>query len=115
MYKGAITAIVTPFAKDGNIDEGSLRNLVEFQIKNNIDGIVPCGTTGESPTLSNEEHNEVIKIVIDAANGRVPVIAGTGSNSCREAVEMTKHAADVGADASLQVCPYYNKPTQEGL
>ena len=115
MFKGAITAIVTPFLENGNLDEESLRNLVDFQIKNRIDGIVPCGTTGESPTLNYEEHEKVIEIVIDAAKGRVPVIAGTGSNSASEAIELTKHAADSGADASLQVCPYYNKPTQEGL
>ena len=115
MFKGAMTAIVTPFTEKGNIDEGALRRLVEFQIKNKISGIVPCGTTGESPTLDYGEHEKVIEIVIDAAKGKVPVIAGTGSNSTREAVEMTRKAADAGADASLQVCPYYNKPTQEGL
>ena len=115
MFKGAITAIVTPFKEDESLDLDALGRLVEFQIKNNIDGIVPCGTTGESPTLDYEEHEKVIQTVIDAANGRVPIIAGTGSNSTREAIEMTKKAADAGADASLQVCPYYNKPTQEGL
>ena len=115
MFKGAITAIVTPFTEKEALDEEALRNLVEFQIKNNIDGIVPCGTTGESPTLNYEEHQKVIEIVIDAAKGKVPVIAGTGANSTQEAIEMTKKAADAGADASLQVCPYYNKPTQEGL
>lgn len=115
MFKGAITAIVTPFRENEEIDESALRRLVEFQIKNKIEGIVPCGTTGESPTLDYGEHDRVIEIVVDATNGKVPVIAGTGSNSAREAIEMTKHAADAGADASLQVCPYYNKPTQEGL
>jgi len=115
MFKGAITAIVTPFRENGDLDLESLQKLVEFQIKNKIDGIVPCGTTGESPTLDYDEHEKVIEIVIDAAKGKVPVIAGTGSNSAKEAIEMTKHAADAGADASLQVCPYYNKPTQEGL
>jgi 4-hydroxy-tetrahydrodipicolinate synthase len=115
MFKGAITAIVTPFRMNGGLDEESLRKLVEFQISNRIDGIVPCGTTGESPTLDYGEHDKVIEIVIDTAKGRVPVIAGTGSNSAEEAIEMTKHAADAGADASMQVCPYYNKPTQEGL
>ena len=115
MFKGAITAIVTPFEKNGNIDEKSLRNLVEFQIKNKIDGIVPCGTTGESPTLNYEEHHRIIEIVIDASKGKVPIIAGTGSNSTTEAIDITKKAKDAGADASLQVCPYYNKPTQEGL
>jgi len=115
MFKGAITAIITPFDENGNVDEQALRQLVEFQIKNNIDGIVPCGTTGESPTLSHEEHHKVVEIVIDAVNGRVPVIAGTGSNSTKEAIELTKTAAEARADGSLQVCPYYNKPTQEGL
>src|SRR3989344_2726943 len=115
MFKGAITAIVTRFKENGEIDDQSLRGLVQFQIKHNIDGIVPCGTTGESPTLSHEEHQRVIEIVIDASNGKAPIIAGTVSNSLREAVEMTRKAADAGADASLQVCPYYNKPTQEGL
>jgi len=114
MFKGAITAIVTPFLENGDVDEESLRNLVEFQIKNGIDGIVPCGTTGESPALDYEEHHRVIGIAIDAANG-TPVIAGTGSNSTREAIDITRKAADAGANASLQVCPYYNKPTQEGL
>ena len=115
MFKGAITAIVTPFTERGSLDEESLRKLVEFQIKNNIDGIVPCGTTGESPTLDHEEHGRVIEIVIDAAKGKVPVIAGAGSNSTRHAIEMTRQAADLGADASLHVPPYYNKPTQEGI
>lgn len=115
MFKGAITAIVTPFLENGELDEEALKNLVEFQLNNNIDGIVPCGTTGESPTLDYDEHHRVIEIVIDSVNGKVPVIAGTGSNSLREAIEMTKKAADAGANASLQVCPYYNKPTQEGL
>ena len=115
IFKGAFTAIVTPFKENEAIDELALRNLVEFQKKKKIDGIVPCGTTGESPTLDYEEHQKVIEIVVESANGEVPVIAGTGSNSLKEAIDMTKHAADAGADASLQVCPYYNKPTQEGL
>ena len=115
IFKGAITAIVTPFKENGNLDEESLTKLVEFQIKNKIDGIVPCGTTGESPTLDYDEHQQVIEIVINAAHDKVPVIAGTGSNSAREAIEMTKKAAEAGANASLQVCSYYNKPTQEGL
>lgn len=115
MFQGAITAIVTPFTEKGELDEESLRKLVEFQIKNKIDGIVPCGTTGESPTLADDEHKKVIEIVIDAVKGKVPVIAGAGSNSTRHAIEMTRAAADLGADASLHVSPYYNKPTQEGL
>lgn len=115
MFKGAITAIITPFNTDGSLDEESLRSLVDFQVKNKIDGIVPCGTTGESPALNHQETLDVIKIVIDAAKGKAPVIAGTGANSTEKAVELTKEAADAGANASLQVCPYYNKPTQEGL
>lgn len=114
MFKGSIVAIVTPF-KNGKVDEKKLKELVDFQIKNGTSGIVPCGTTGESPTLTNEEHDRVIEICIDAAGKRVPVIAGTGSNSTQEAIERTVHAAKAGADASLQVSPYYNRPTQEGL
>ncbi len=114
MISGSIVAIVTPF-KDGKIDEKTLRDLVEFQITNGTQGILPCGTTGESPTLSHEEHQQVIEICIDAARGRVPVIAGTGSNCTAEAVAMTQHAAEAGADAALIVGPYYNKPTQAGL
>lgn len=114
MFKGSIVAIVTPFKK-GNVDEKKLKELVEFQIKNGTNGIVPCGTTGESPTLTNEEHDRVIEICIEATNKRVPVIAGTGSNSTQEAIDRTKHAAKAGAAASLQVSPYYNRPTQEGL
>jgi 4-hydroxy-tetrahydrodipicolinate synthase len=114
MFKGAIVAIVTPFKK-GKIDEAALRRLVEFQIKNGTDGIVPCGTTGESSTLSHEEHDRVIEIVIDAAKKRVPVIAGTGSNSTAEAIRLTRHAYQAGADGALMVAPYYNRPTQEGL
>jgi len=115
MLQGAITAIVTPFDEKGNIDEKALRKLVNFQIENSISGIVPCGTTGESPTLTYEEHNQVIDIVIDEVRGRVPVIAGTGSNSTDEAILLTRHALQAGAHSSLQVAPYYNKPTQKGL
>ncbi len=114
MFKGAIVAIVTPF-KDGKVDEDALRELIEFQISNGTDGIVPCGTTGESATLSHEEHDRVIEITIDAVKKRVPVIAGTGSNSTAEAIRLTKHACEAGADGALIVCPYYNRPTQEGL
>lgn len=114
MFKGSIVAIVTPFKK-GKVDETKLKELVEFQIKNGTQGIVPCGTTGESPTLSHIEHTRVIETCIDAVAGRVPVIAGTGSNSTAEAVELTQHAADAGASGALIVSPYYNKPTQEGL
>jgi 4-hydroxy-tetrahydrodipicolinate synthase len=118
MFKGSIVAIVTPFtAKDGKniVDEKRLRDLIEFQIKNGTSGIVPCGTTGESATLSFEEHERVIEITIEQVNKRVPVIAGTGSNSTEEAIVLTRHAAAAGAAASLQVSPYYNRPTQNGL
>ncbi len=114
MFKGAIVAIVTPF-KNGRVDEEKLRELIEFQIENGTDGIVPCGTTGESPTLSHEEHDRVIEITVDAVKKRVPVIAGTGSNSTAEALRLTEHAREVGADGALMVCPYYNRPSQEGL
>ena len=114
VFKGSIVAIVTPF-KNGKLDEKKLAELVEFHIKSGTNGIVPCGTTGESPTLDYDEHDKVIETCIQAAKGRVPVIAGTGSNSTDEAVTMTKHAAKAGADASLQVTPYYNKPTQKGI
>ncbi|MBN2255853.1 MAG: 4-hydroxy-tetrahydrodipicolinate synthase, partial [Deltaproteobacteria bacterium] len=114
MFRGAIVAIVTPF-KNGEVDEERLRELIEFQIENGTDGIVPCGTTGESATLSHEEHDRVVEITIDQVKKRVPVIAGTGSNSTREAIRLTKHAHEVGADGALMVTPYYNRPTQEGL
>lgn len=114
MFKGAIVAIVTPF-KEGKVDEWALRELIEFQIANGTDGIVPCGTTGESSTLSHDEHEKVIEITIDAVKKRVPVIAGTGSNSTEEALRLTQHAYKAGADGALLVCPYYNRPTQEGL
>jgi 4-hydroxy-tetrahydrodipicolinate synthase len=114
MFKGAIVAIVTPFKND-QVDERALRELIEFQISNGTDGIVPCGTTGESATLSHEEHDRVIEITIDAVKKRVPVIAGTGSNNTTEALRLTKHAYEAGADGALIVCPYYNRPTQEGL
>ncbi len=114
MFKGPMTAIVTPF-KNNKIDEEALRELVNFQIENGIMGIIPCGTTGESATLSYEEHKRVIKIVIEEVNKRVPVIAGTGSNNTTEAIELTQSAKEIGADAALLITPYYNKPTQEGL
>ncbi len=114
MFRGSIVAIVTPF-KEGKVDEKKLRELVDYQIKNNTSGIVPCGTTGESATLSFEEHERVIEVTIEQARKRAVVIAGTGSNSTEEAVMLTKHAAKAGADASLQVSPYYNRPTQKGL
>src|SRR4030042_1917477 len=114
MLKGAITAIVTPFKK-GQLDEEAYRELIEFQIKGGIHGIVPCGTTGESPTLSHAEHKRVVETCIDQVKKRVPVIAGSGSNNTAEAVELTLHAQKAGADAALMITPYYNKPTQEGL
>jgi 4-hydroxy-tetrahydrodipicolinate synthase len=114
MFKGSIVAIVTPF-KNGKVDEKKLRELIEFHIENGTSGIVPCGTTGESATLSFEEHDKVIEITIEQVKKRIPVIAGTGSNSTEEAIMLTKHAAKAGADASLQVSPYYNRPTQRGL
>lgn len=114
MFRGSITAIVTPF-KNGKVDEKSLRDLIEFQLENGSSGIVPCGTTGESATLDFQEHERVIEITVEQAKKRAPVIAGTGSNSTEEAIMLTRHAAEAGADASLQVSPYYNRPTQKGL
>ncbi len=115
-FRGCYVPLVTPFLGDGRIDEEGLRRLVNHLIEEEkVDGLVPCGTTGESPTLSHKEHGRVIEIVVEETRGRVPVIAGTGSNSTREAIEMTRHAEEVGADATLQVCPYYNKPTHQGL
>ncbi len=114
MLRGALVAIITPF-KDGGVDEHGLRELIEFQIANGTDGIVPCGTTGESATLSHDEHKRVIEITVEQVNKRVPVVAGAGSNNTREAIELTQHAKKAGADAALHITPYYNKPTQEGL
>ncbi len=114
MLQGAITAIVTPF-KDGKFDEAAYRELIEFQIKGGIHGIVPCGTTGESATLSHEEHKQVVEACVDQVKKRVPVVAGSGSNNTAEALELTKHAEAAGADYALMITPYYNKPTQEGL
>ncbi len=114
MFKGVITALVTPFRNDA-VDEEALRRLVDEQIRAGIDGLVPVGTTGESPTVTNEEHIRIVKIVVEEARKRVPVIAGTGANATHEAIELTREAKAVGADGTLQVTPYYNKPTQEGL
>ncbi|CAA7625948.1 4-hydroxy-tetrahydrodipicolinate synthase [Magnetospirillum sp. UT-4] len=114
MFKGSITALVTPFA-NGRVDEKAFQDFVAWQIAEGSHGVVPCGTTGESPTLSHEEHNRVIELCVEVAKGKVPVIAGTGSNSTEEAIYLTRHAKDAGADAALVVAPYYNKPTQEGL
>ena len=112
--KGSIVALVTPLTEHG-VDEWKLAELIEHQISNGTSGIVPCGTTGESPTLSHEEHDRVIEITVDTVRKRIPVIAGTGSNSTAEAIRLTRHAQDAGADAALVVTPYYNKPTQQGL
>ena len=114
MFKGSIPALITPF-KDGEIDWPAFDNFVEWQIEQGSHGLVPTGTTGESPTLSHDEHNAIVERCIDIAKGRVPVIAGTGSNSTREAIHLTQHAKDAGADAALIVTPYYNKPTQDGM
>jgi 4-hydroxy-tetrahydrodipicolinate synthase len=114
MFTGAMVALITPF-QGGEIDFRTLDELIDFQLENGIDAISPCGTTGESPTLSHPEHKQVIERVVKAVRGNVPVIAGAGSNSTAEAIELTAFSKKVGADATLQVCPYYNKPTQEGF
>jgi 4-hydroxy-tetrahydrodipicolinate synthase len=113
-FRGSFTALVTPF-KNGSLDEKAFRGIVEWQISEGTNGLVPVGTTGESPTLSHDEHKKVVEWCIDQADGRVPVIAGSGSNSTAEAIELSRHAEEAGADAVLIVTPYYNKPTQEGL
>ncbi len=114
MFKGSNVALITPF-KDNNLDEENYIKLINFHLDNNTNGLVPAGTTGESPTLSHKEHEKVIELCIKEANGKIPVIAGTGSNSTAEAIALTKHAEKAGADGALVVTPYYNKPTQEGL
>lgn len=114
MFTGSMVALVTPF-RDGKVDWNSLEGLVEFHLQNGTHGIVPCGTTGESATLSHDEHDDVIKAVIKAVNKKVPVIAGTGSNSTDEAVRLTKEAEKSGADGALMISPYYNRPTQDGI
>ena len=114
MFKGSNVALITPF-KDNNLDEENYIKLINFHLENNTNGLVPAGTTGESPTLSHNEHKKVIELCIKEAKGKIPVIAGTGSNSTAEAVALTKHAEKAGADGALVVTPYYNKPTQEGL
>jgi 4-hydroxy-tetrahydrodipicolinate synthase len=115
MFQGVYTALITPFGQDGSVDETALRRIVNAQIEAGIAGLVPMGTTGESPTVTHEENLRVIEVVLDEAAGRVPIIAGTGSNSTEEAIGMTRRAKELGASASLQVSPYYNKPSQEGL
>ena len=114
MFKGSITALVTPF-RDGTVDEKAFQSHVAWQIAEGTHGVVPCGTTGESPTLSHLEHRRVIELCVEVAKGKIPVIAGTGSNSTAEAISLTRHAKEAGVDAALVVAPYYNKPTQEGL
>ena len=115
MFEGSFVALVTPFKDDESLDEAKLKELIEFQIDGGIHGIVPCGTTGESPSLSEEEHDRVIELTVETVNGRVPVIAGTGSNSTTRTLRATEHAKAAGADAALIVTPYYNKPNQQGL
>jgi 4-hydroxy-tetrahydrodipicolinate synthase len=114
MLKGSLVALITPF-RDGKVDEKAFQSFVDWQIEQGTEGVVPCGTTGESPTLSHAAHKRVVELCVDVAKGRVPVVAGAGSNSTEEAIDFTRHAKQVGADAALVVTPYYNKPTQEGL
>lgn len=114
MFEGVFTALVTPFRSDA-VDEATLRDLVERQIEAGVDGVVPCGSTGEAATLSHAEHRRVVEICVEAVRGRVQILAGTGSNSTRESIELTRHAREAGADGALLISPYYNKPTQEGV
>ena len=114
MLKGSLVALITPF-RNGKLDEKAFQSFVEWQIEQGTEGVVPCGTTGESPTLSHDEHKRVVELCVEVAKGRVPVVAGAGSNSTEEAIDFTRHAKQAGADAALIVTPYYNKPTQEGL
>ena len=114
MFKGSIVALITPF-RDSQVDEDALRKLVNWHVEQGTDGIVPCGTTGESPTLSHDEHNRVVEIVVKEVSGRIPVIAGAGSNNTAEAISLTQHAQETGADGVLHVAGYYNRPNQEGL
>lgn len=115
MFKGSLVALITPMREDGSLDETAYAAFVDWQIREGTHGVVPVGTTGESPTLSHAEHKRVVEIAVEAAKGRVPVIAGAGSNSTEEAIDLAKHAKEAGADAILVVTPYYNKPTQEGM
>jgi 4-hydroxy-tetrahydrodipicolinate synthase len=115
MFKGSLVALITPMREDGSVDEKAYAEFVDWQIKEGTNGIIPVGTTGESPTLSHDEHRRVVEIAVEVAKGRIPVIAGAGSNSTEEAIGLTRHAKEAGADAALIVTPYYNKPTQEGL
>src|ERR1700744_6688806 len=115
MFKGSLVALITPMRVDGSIDEKAFAAFVDWQIKEGTHGVVPVGTTGESPTLSHKEHRRVVEIAIEVSKGRIPVIAGAGSNSTEEAIALTRHAKEAGADATLVGTPYYNKPTQEGM
>jgi 4-hydroxy-tetrahydrodipicolinate synthase len=115
MFKGSLVALITPMREDGTVDEKAFAEFVDWQIKEGTQAVVPVGTTGESPTLSHDEHRRVVKIAVEVARGRVPVIAGAGSNCTEEAITLTRHAKEAGADAALIVTPYYNKPTQEGM
>lgn len=115
MFRGSMVALITPMKADGSLDEKAFQDLVEWQIVEGTEGLIPVGTTGESPTLSHDEHKRVVELCVEASNGRVPVIAGAGSNSTAEAIDFAKHAKKAGADATLVVTPYYNKPTQEGM
>jgi len=114
-FTGVYTALITPFTTGGDVDEDALKRLIEFQLAGGVDGLVPCGTTGESPTLTHDEHDRVIELTVDFVKGAVPVVAGTGSNSTAEAIRLTRHARQAGADGVLLVNPYYNKPTQKGM
>ena len=114
-FKGSYVALVTPFKADGSVDEDKIRELVNYHIVNGTEGVAPCGTTGESPTLTYEEHKRIIKMVVEEARGRIQVMAGAGSNSTNEAIELAKYAKEVGADSILSICPYYNKPVQRGM
>src|ERR1700690_2071732 len=115
MFKGSLVALITPMREDGSLDEKAYAAFVDWQIREGTHGVIPVGTTGESPTLTHDEHKRVVEIAVGVAKGRIPVIAGAGSNSTAEAIDLTKHAKHAGADAVLVVTPYYNKPTQEGL
>jgi 4-hydroxy-tetrahydrodipicolinate synthase len=115
MFKGSLVALITPMREDGSLDEKAYAEFVDWQIKEGTKGVIPVGTTGESPTLSHDEHRRVVEIAVEVAKGRIPVIAGAGSNSTEEAIALTRHAKEAGADAALIVTPYYNKPTQEGM
>jgi 4-hydroxy-tetrahydrodipicolinate synthase len=115
VFKGSVVALVTPFKEDGSVDHDTIRELVEWHIEQGTNGILPCGTTGESPTLSHDEHDAVVRTVVEAVHKRVPVLAGCGSNATTEALRLVKHAEAVGADGALVITPYYNKPTQAGM